>query len=78
LKSDDVHSELYDVRTCKKENKGFNKKTKPGYTSLNALLKMTLLFSKHESAVEFSQVRKYFFLSRLLQVETVRAAMHRQ
>jgi Fe-S cluster assembly protein SufD len=33
----DVHSELYDVRTCKNfENKGFNKKTKPGYTSLNA------------------------------------------
>jgi Fe-S cluster assembly protein SufD len=60
----DVHSELYDVRTCHKnfENKGFpKKKTKPGSTLLNALLKNDFtVFPKHESAVEFSQVRKYF------------------
>jgi hypothetical protein len=44
----DVHSELYDVRTQKTlKIKDFQqKKTKPGNTLLNALLKMTLLFSK--------------------------------
>jgi hypothetical protein len=44
----DVHSELYDVHCSQNfENKGFpTKKDEAGNTLLNALLKMTLLFSK--------------------------------
>jgi Fe-S cluster assembly protein SufD len=49
----DVHSELYDVRTCHKnfENKGFQKKRRSlEVHSLNALLKNDFtVFPKHES-----------------------------
>jgi len=62
----DVHSELHDVRTSaikNFENKGFPTKKEEAwkYTSLNAILKNDYsVFPKHENAVEFADVKKYF------------------
>jgi Fe-S cluster assembly protein SufD len=62
----DVHSELHDVRTLaikNFENKGFPTKKDEAwkYTSLNAILKNDYsVFPKHENAVEFAAVKKYF------------------
>ncbi|WP_396169002.1 Fe-S cluster assembly protein SufD [Flavobacterium sp.] len=62
----DVHSELHDVRTeaiKNFENKGFPTKKEESwkYTSLNAILKNDFsVFPKHEVAIEFKDVKKYF------------------
>ena len=62
----DVHSELHDVRTeaiKNFENKGFPSKKEESwkYTSLNAILKNDFtVFPKHESTIEFKDVKKYF------------------
>jgi len=62
----DVNSGLYDVRTAaikNFENKGFPSKKEEAwkYTSLNAVLKHDFtVFPKHESAIEFKDVKKYF------------------
>jgi Fe-S cluster assembly protein SufD len=62
----DVHSELHDVRTKaikNFENKGFPTKKEESwkYTSLNAILKNDFsVFPKHENAIEFKDVKKYF------------------
>ena len=62
----DVTSELHDVRTLaikNFENKGFPTKKEEAwkYTSLNAILKNDYsVFPKHENAVEFAEVKKYF------------------
>jgi Fe-S cluster assembly protein SufD len=62
----DVHSELHDVRTSaikNFENKGFPTKKEEAwkYTSLNAILKNDYsVFPKHENAIEFAEVKKYF------------------
>lgn len=62
----DVHNELHDVRTSaikNFENKGFPTKKEEAwkYTSLNAILKNDYsVFPKHENAIEFKDVKKYF------------------
>lgn len=62
----DVHSELHDVRTAaikNFENKGFPTKKEESwkYTSLNAILKNDFsVFPKTESAIQYSDVKKYF------------------
>lgn len=62
----DVHSALYDVRTTALknfENKGFPSKKDEAwkYTSLNAILKNDFtVFPKTESAIQYSDVKKYF------------------
>ncbi len=62
----DVHSELHDVRTSALknfENKGFPSKKEESwkYTSLNSILKNDFtVFPKTESAVQYSDVKKYF------------------
>jgi Fe-S cluster assembly protein SufD len=62
----DVHSELHDLRTeaiKNFENKGFPTKKEESwkYTSLNAILKNDFsVFPKHEVAIEFKDVKKYF------------------
>ncbi|MBG6110949.1 Fe-S cluster assembly protein SufD [Flavobacterium sp. CG_9.10] len=62
----DVLSELHDVRTSAIKNfedKGFPTKKDEAwkYTSLNAILKNDFtVFPKHESSIEFNQVKKYF------------------
>ena len=62
----DVTSQLHDVRTsaiknC--ENKGFPTKKEEAwkYTSLNTILKNDYsVFPKHENAIEFAEVKKFF------------------
>ena len=62
----DVHNELHDVRTSaikNFENKGFPTKKEEAwkYTSLNAILKNDYsVFPKHENAIEFKDVKKFF------------------
>ncbi|AOW08658.1 Fe-S cluster assembly protein SufD [Flavobacterium gilvum] len=62
----DVHSELHNVRTAaikNFENKGFPTKKEESwkYTSLNAILKNDYsVFPKTESAIQYSDVKKYF------------------
>ncbi|MES2545271.1 MAG: Fe-S cluster assembly protein SufD [Bacteroidota bacterium] len=62
----DVHNELHDIRTSaikNFENKGFPTKKEEAwkYTSLNAILKNDYsVFPKHENAIEFKDVKKYF------------------
>ena len=62
----DVTSQLHDVRTSaikNFENKGFPTKKEEAwkYTSLNAILKNDFtVFPKHENAIEFAEVKKYF------------------
>jgi Fe-S cluster assembly protein SufD len=62
----DVTSQLHDVRTSaikNFENKGFPTKKEEAwkYTSLNAILKNDYsVFPKHENAIEFAEIKKYF------------------
>ncbi len=62
----DVTSQLHDVRTSaikNFENKGFPTKKEEAwkYTSLNFILKNDYsVFPKHENAIEFAEVKKYF------------------
>lgn len=62
----DVHSPIHDIRTeaiKTFENKGFPSKKEEDwkYTSLNAILKHDYsVFPKHENALEFKDVKKYF------------------
>ncbi len=63
----DVQSDLHDVRVKaikNFENKGFPTKKEEAwkYTSLNAILKNDFsVFPKQENAIEFKEVKKYFF-----------------
>ncbi|NHM06093.1 Fe-S cluster assembly protein SufD [Flavobacterium sp. CYK-4] len=62
----DVNADLHDIRTAAIrtfEEKGFPTKKEEAwkYTSLNSLLKHDFtVFPKHENAVEFAEVKKYF------------------
>ncbi|WP_339623632.1 Fe-S cluster assembly protein SufD [uncultured Winogradskyella sp.] len=62
----DVHSPIHDIRTeaiKTFENEGFPSKKEEAwkYTSLNAILKHDYsVFPKHENALEFKDVKKYF------------------
>ena len=62
----DVNADLHDVRTLAIKNfeeKGFPTKKEEAwkYTSLNTILKSDFsVFPKHENAIEFADVKKYF------------------
>jgi len=62
----DVNADLHDVRTLAIKNfeeKGFPTKKEEAwkYTSLNTILKNDFsVFPKHENAIEFADVKKYF------------------
>jgi Fe-S cluster assembly protein SufD len=61
-----LHFDLYNIRTAaikNFENKGFPTKKEEAwkYTSLNTVLKNDFtVFPKHESAIEFADIKKYF------------------